>query len=110
MTEVVTQISTTRNVLYLNHEAECGGGEHSLLALLCGLDRDRYHPLLACSEEGPLSEAARALDMPVHLLPMRFASRAGKLVGLWRSGRRLPEMLRELSIDLVHADPDGFPV
>lgn len=97
-------MSTPRGILYVNHEVECGGGEHSLLALLRGLDRERYGPQLLCPEEGPLSHAARELDVPVHLLPMRFTTRAGKLVGLWRSARSLRAMLAELSIDLLHAN------
>ncbi len=71
-----------RNILYVNHEVECGGAEHSLLELVEGLDRDRFRPHLACSMEGPLTDAARELGVEIHLVPMLFQGKLHKLWGL----------------------------
>jgi len=50
-------------VLYVNHTAEVGGGERSLLALLAALPRE-IEPVLA-APPGGLQEAARSLGVPV---------------------------------------------
>lgn len=91
-------------ILYVNHEVELGGAERSLLELMGGLDRSRFEPHVACSREGPLSEAARRLGVHIHLVPMLFGGRIGKFFGLIRAALRLRRLVRAAGIDLVHTN------
>jgi len=58
-----------RPLLFVDHATALGGAEHSLLLLLRHLDRTRWALHLACPE-GALSEAAEALGVAVHPLPL----------------------------------------
>jgi len=93
-----------KRVLYINHEVECGGAEHSLLELLRGLDRDKFEPHLVCSMEGPLTDHARALGAHVHLVPMLFQGRFGKLWGIFRAGLKIRRLIKQAGIQLVHTN------
>ena len=57
------------NLLFLDHAPALGGAEQSLLLLLKHLDRSRWQPHLVCTG-GPLAEAAQALGVSVHPVPM----------------------------------------
>jgi glycosyltransferase involved in cell wall biosynthesis len=61
-------------VAFFSHYTGLGGGETSLRGLLSALDRDRYAPQLICPGEGRLTEAMRALGIPVSTIPYRGAS------------------------------------
>ncbi len=56
-------------LLFVDHASVIGGAERSLLLLLKHLDRDRWQLHLACPP-GDLADAARALDVSVHPLPL----------------------------------------
>ena len=97
-------MSPRRKILYVNHEVECGGAEHSLLELIQGLDQNRFEVHLACSMEGPLTERARQLGAEIHLVPMLFQGKFRKLWGLFRAGMRLRKLIRGAGIQLVHTN------
>ncbi len=72
-------------VLFCDHETDCGGAQLSLVELIGGLDRERYTPLLACSETGPLASRARDAGAEIHVVPMLFQGKLRKLLGLRRA-------------------------
>lgn len=93
-------------ILYVDHTTELGGAEHSLLALLRTLDRDRFEPTLACPP-GRLAERAQGLDVSVvglDLEKLRSRNPLASLSRLRRGGRRLGAMLRERGFGVVHAN------
>jgi len=94
------------NVFYLDHAAELGGAEHSLLGLLRTLDRDRFSPTLACPP-GRLAEGARELDVPVvdlQLEKLKSRNPLASLARLRRGGKRLRELLADGRFDVLHAN------
>ena len=98
------KMSSQTKILYVNHETECGGAEHSLLTLLDGLDRESYEPHLACSMEGPLTDRARECGTEIHLVPMLFQGKVKKLMGMARATLRLRGLIRRTGIQLVHTN------
>lgn len=97
-------MSPPRRILFVNHEVECGGAELSLLELIQGLDPDRFEVHLACSMEGPLTDRARELGAEIHLVPMLFAGKFAKFVGIVRAGLKLRRLIRTAGIHLVHTN------
>lgn len=100
-----------QRVLYVNHTAELGGAEFSLLDLLTHLDRNRFEPVAVLPVRGPLLERVRALDVPVHTVPMRRLKRTKdpfvqipSLVQWLLSRRKVAEIARRERIDLIHAN------
>lgn len=95
-----------RRVLFVDYYAFVGGGQQNLLNVFAAMDRRRYSPLLAIPQEGAFADAARALKVPVFIVPMAKAR--------WRlwwqafpAMRRLRALMREQQVDLVHAN--DFP-
>jgi L-malate glycosyltransferase len=96
-------------VLYVNHTAMVGGGEHSLVELLSGLP-DGVSPTLACPE-GDLAQVARRLGTPVTTIPEATPSLRLDLIqtprGLANLGRAaiaVRRAARRAHADLVHAN------
>jgi len=80
-----------------------GGGELSLLTLLAALDRTRIRPRLLCPSNGELARRARALGVEVTV--WRFPPTPGGIVD--GSLLKLIQWMREMDIDLVHANAAG---
>ncbi|MGE3152403.1 MAG: glycosyltransferase family 4 protein [Nitrospiraceae bacterium] len=90
-------------VLYVSHHADItGGGEISLLALLKGLDRETWAPVVVVPGEGQVAEHCRAMTVPTHVVPMpscRWPSAA------MRAGvRTLRRLIEDSRAELVHAN------
>jgi glycosyltransferase involved in cell wall biosynthesis len=68
-----------RTVLYVDHCVQLSGAELSLLALVTGLDKSRFRPVIVLPEDGPLASAAAEHGIPVRLVPV-----AGQLLGVSR--------------------------
>jgi glycosyltransferase involved in cell wall biosynthesis len=93
-------------VLALDHARALGGAEHSLLALLRTLDRERY-PILLGAPPGPLAGAAEALGVPVvgiHLEKLRTRNPFRTLGRARRGIAALRRLVAEHGIDIVHAN------
>lgn len=58
------------NILYLDAYYGLGGGQKSLLALLKGLDKNRYNPIVMVPSYIPLEEEVNKLGVEVIKLPM----------------------------------------
>ena len=91
-------MSLPPTILYVSHEAACGGAEISLLDLLHGLDRSRFRPVLVTSAEGPLADRAREGRVPVHSVEMR------RRLGWPGAMRELGRIARKEFAALVHAN------
>jgi glycosyltransferase involved in cell wall biosynthesis len=74
-----------------------------MLNTFAALDRRRYRPLLAAREEGPFTRKARALGVPVFILPMGKARwrRPWEAVPAVLS---LARIAKEQGADLLHAN------
>jgi L-malate glycosyltransferase len=96
-------------VLYVNHTATVGGGEHSLVELLSGLPDD-VSPTLACPE-GDLARVARRLGTPVTTIAEATPSfrvdpiqTSRGLANLGRAAIAVRRAARRAHADLVHAN------
>ncbi|MBI2217758.1 MAG: glycosyltransferase [Candidatus Rokubacteria bacterium] len=89
-------------LLVSNHADMVGGGEASLLALLRGLDRACWRPTLLVPGEGPVAARARALGVPVRVVPLPSLRRPG--ASSVRSLRALRRLITETDARLVHAN------
>ena len=78
-------------VLFVHHGGGIGGASVSMLQLAAALDRERYTPVVAFSEDGPIFEFAHELGVPVREAPMGGAFRYGAHVPL--RGRMLASFL-----------------
>ena len=58
-------------ILYVHGIQYIGGAETDLLAMLTGLDRERFHPAVVCPPTGPFIERLQEISIPVFplLLP-----------------------------------------
>jgi glycosyltransferase involved in cell wall biosynthesis len=98
---------------FLNHYVDWGGAEGMLLTLFEAVDRERLEPTLVVPGDGRLPEGARALGVPVVVVPMSAAvlevTRSGggpitaarAAAGLAAAIARLTRALRSLDVDVV---------
>jgi len=93
-----------KRVLFVDQQADIiGGGQRSLLGLMCGLDRRMFAPLLACPEGGTLAKAAREKEVPVAAVD--FPSLRGRgILGCGGTVWRLRSIVHREGIDLLHAN------
>lgn len=90
-------------VLFCCHVVELGGAEMVLLDLLAELDRSRFCAHLAIPGDGPLTQAATALGVAVHIVPLAGNSRLGKAHAALRSKRPLRQLAKSLDCHLLVA-------
>jgi glycosyltransferase involved in cell wall biosynthesis len=115
-------------VAVLDHTAELGGAELALLRTCVALDPSRVEVTVVLFADGPLADRLRAVDVPVHVVPLdpRTAATDRMQVGRSVAGAarsaaatlpfvaRLTEVLRGIGPDVVHttslkADLLGLP-
>lgn len=115
-------------VAVLDHTAELGGAELALLRTCVALDPSRVEVTVVLFADGPLADRLRAVDVPVHVVPLdpRTAATDRMQVGRSVAGAarsaaatlpfvaRLTEVLRGIRPDVVHttslkADLLGLP-
>ena len=85
-----------------NHGHIVGGGEESLLALLGGLDRARWAPTVVVPTDEAVAARARALGLPVAVIPLPTLRRPGPVIV--RSVLALRRLLVTTGAALVHAN------
>lgn len=83
-------------ILFCSHVTELGGAEHVLLDLFGELDRTEIQPHLACPDDGPLAQRARALEVPVHEMPIGGRSPWAKTLSLPAAAYALRRVARNL--------------
>ena len=91
-------------ILYLHGITMIGGAETDLLRLIGGLNRNQFHPYVACPSHGPLVEELQSLHIPICGIELpawrKFTdiSRNPIAVGA------LVRLIRKNQIDLVHVN------
>lgn len=90
-------------VLYIARAPFISGAERALLSTLRHLDRERVEPAVLLGNDGPLVDLVRALDMPVHVIPLTQRTRT-TLPGWWRSVGRVRRLLRAFAPHVLHAN------
>jgi glycosyltransferase involved in cell wall biosynthesis len=98
--------SGPRRVLFVDHAAIVGGAQLSLAEHLRTLDRDRFVPLVACTDALPaLLDLYRHAGAEVHVLPLPRLRQFNPLVllRLMMSAFALRRLARALDVDLVVA-------
>lgn len=107
-----------RNVLFLDHTAQLGGGELSLLDLLEGLNRSLYRPIVVLASDGPLAQKVRDLDIDVRVMPLstdvvetrkdtlRFRAflKLTSVLAIVKYAFSIAQLARELKIELIHTN------
>ncbi|HXF92291.1 MAG TPA: glycosyltransferase [Nitrospiraceae bacterium] len=96
-------MTTAHPVLLVSNHAEIvGGGEVSLLMLLGALDRVRWAPIVVVPAEGMVARRCRAMDIPIHVVPMPTLRGLGSrlLQGVLAFAR----LMRDMKVALVHAN------
>jgi glycosyltransferase involved in cell wall biosynthesis len=104
------------SVLYVSHSSALYGAPRILLDLVTKLDRAQFHPIVAVSEQGPLVDELKRLDIEVCVLrpiesPVHTSNLAVRLVvnarraisDVWLACR-LMALLKRRRIDLVHVN------
>ncbi len=111
MSTVAVTSGSPRTVLYLEAGAGLYGSGVSLLEIASHLPRDRYRPLVALPEEGPLADALRARGVAVVAVPfgtLRRAFRPDQVAAIaWRNitgPRALARLIEEQSVSIVHTN------
>lgn len=103
--------------VFVDVTSEMSGVEFSTLYLARNLDRTRWDPLVICPAEGPLSQACRAFDIDVAIVPRArmysISVRIGKyrvpnpfalvlnVLGFVESARRLVPVFQRERADLI---------
>ena len=90
-----------KRILFVDPVGEKGGAEVVLRDIVCGLDRSRFQPVVACLKPGPFVEELRTMGIPV------FALRAHKTRELHHvvaAVLQLSQIIRRERIDIVHGN------
>ena len=92
------------NILYIQGVTRPGGSIQSLLALLNGLDKEMFNPVVITAKKSDLTRELDGLDVDTEIIKM----------GMWRKGKsflRIPvsifliqRLIRKKRIDLVHSN------
>jgi glycosyltransferase involved in cell wall biosynthesis len=89
-------------ILYAHGIQDIGGAETDLIAMIKGLDRERFHPSVACPPNGAFIERLRKIPVPV--FPALFPSWR-KVKDIWRIPIAVVSwvaILKRGKFDLVH--------
>ena len=71
-------MTTPIRILFVSHDSSLYGAQLSLLGLLERLDRSRFDPWVVAPYEGQLTEAIRALNISLSILPIVHWIASGK--------------------------------
>lgn len=103
-----------KKVLFLYHTSSIGGGSYCLLNILKNLDRDVINPCVLLSEDGPLVEEIKKLNIKVLFMPLMHvvpynvsvfsAKRIKNLIEIYFSFSELKRIIKENRIDLVYCN------
>jgi glycosyltransferase involved in cell wall biosynthesis len=85
-----------------NHGDVVGGGELSLLDLLAGLSRSKWTPHAVVPAEGEVARRCRAIELPVHVIPLPTLRRP--CIQMLRSILAIRRVIRASGVDLLHAN------
>jgi len=94
-------------ILYIYHNADAyGGGDESLLALLSGLDRDKFNPYVLCTCDGIFTNKLRGLGIEFKIIDKDYLERIGRFRLLFLL-IQLSIFIRKSKIKLIHINSLG---
>ncbi len=95
----LSKMANKKNILEINVTSTLGGGPEHMHSLVKGLDRNKYHIVAACPDDGPYFQRLRDSGIEAIDLPIRGLHLGGlvKLVGI----------VRKFKIDLIHSHGKG---
>jgi glycosyltransferase involved in cell wall biosynthesis len=103
-----------KRVLFLSAAGMMGGAERSLYELLCALPTDEVEAHACVPAESLLSRLCVLAEVPVHPVPLRRFRRtrhplilAGQLRALHRGASSIGDLVRDLRLDIIHANTDS---
>lgn len=91
----------SRMILYVEHMADVGGGQISLLEILRRIDRQRYTPVVTCVTRGELFDQVKALGVDCEIVDIRGVLRKSPLRTIGNM-RALYRLMRDRGVDLIH--------
>ena len=91
------------SILYLSHcGSSIGGGEKQLAYLVTHLDRERYHPLVVCPDDGVFAEQLRGADIPTVILNLPPWRKAKSRIARHSAAAKLASLAKAHHTQLVH--------
>lgn len=91
-------------ILFCSHVVDWGGAERVLADLLATLDRERFAPHLLVPGDGPLTERARELDVPIETIPIGGGGPVRKLLSLLPAARAIRRIAEQTGSDVCYAN------
>jgi glycosyltransferase involved in cell wall biosynthesis len=95
--------SENHKILYLTRGGPIYGAQRQLLYLLQGLDRDRFTPLVLCTEEGPFLEELENLRVPRLFWKCAEWRKLKHIFSRYRDAAYLSRLARDEGVSLVHS-------
>ena len=91
-------------VLYLHGTTMIGGAETDLLGLISGLNRQEFHPFVACPQEGPLVEELQSLQVAIYSLKLPAWRKFKDIGRIPIAVANVVRLIHQNQIDLVHVN------
>lgn len=104
MGETKEYIMESFDILYLANSGEIfGGGQISLMGLIKGLNRMKFHPLVLCPAEGSLVDELNKMSVETQIIRMETL-RNLNIFSWMRTINRLIQIIQRRKIDLIHSN------
>ncbi len=95
-------------ILYLSRGGPVYGAQRQLLYLLKGLDRDRFSPVVLCTEEGPFLKEIKDLHVPCTFWDCAGWRKFKHVLSRYRDAAELCRFVRNEGISIVHSSEYQF--
>jgi glycosyltransferase involved in cell wall biosynthesis len=95
--------SKKHRILYLSRGGPVYGAQRQLLYLLKGLNRDRFSPLVLCTEEGPFLKEIEDLHVPCMFWECAGWRKLKHVLSRYRDAADLCRFVRNEGISIVHS-------
>ena len=92
-----------RRIVYVNHGADLGGAEISLLELLRALDREQFEPFVVCPSEGDFVSVLRREGISCQIFPFHRLRELDPLPYL-ATIEQLSGLIRILNASVIHSN------
>ncbi len=100
--------SENHRILYLSRGGPVYGSQRQLLYLLKGLNRDRFSPVVLCTEGGPFLKELEDLHVPGILWDCAGWRKLKHVLARYRDAADLCRFVRNEGISLVHSSDFQF--
>lgn len=101
-----------KNILYLHAGAEMYGADKILLELVCGLNKNLFHPIVVLPERGILEKKLKENKIETYVIPYPILRRKYfNIRGIWQyfstyysSCKKIENLIKWKNIDLIHVN------